>query len=57
MPDFALIMTAVFGAVVATGLRALPGTLSLPKVLAMGTATVVTIFIGLILVAELRPRP
>ena len=56
MPDFSLLMTLVFGAVVAAGLRALPGALSVQKVLAVGTGTVITMFVALVLGAELRRR-
>ncbi len=56
MQTFALVMTGVFGCVVAMGLRALPGELTPQKVLAVGTATLVTLLVGVVLAAELRPR-
>ena len=56
MQTFALVMTAVFGCVVATGVRAIPGELTAEKVLAVGTATLVTLLVGLVLAAEIRPR-
>jgi hypothetical protein len=54
MPDVSLVMTLVFGAAVAAGLRALPGALSWQKVLAVGTGTVITMFVAIVLAAELK---
>ena len=54
MPDVSLVMTLAFGAVVAAGLRALPGALSWQKVLAVGTGTLITMFIAIVLAAEHR---
>ena len=54
MADFSLLMTLVFGAVVAAGLRALPGALSVQKVLAVGTGILITMFVALVLGVELR---
>lgn len=56
MQSFALVMTAVFGSVVATGAIALPGAASADKVLAVGTATLVTMLVAFILAGELSSR-
>ena len=56
MRDFAFVMTAVFGCVVATGAIALPGPLGAQKVLAVGTGTLVTLFVACVLAGELKSR-
>ncbi|HVW29934.1 MAG TPA: hypothetical protein VHC69_31445 [Polyangiaceae bacterium] len=56
MQSFALVMTAVFGSVVAVGAMALPGAASADKVLAVGTATLVTLLVAFVLAGELSSR-
>jgi hypothetical protein len=56
MQTFALVMTAVFGCVVATGVVVLPGAVSAQKVLAVGTATLVTMLIAFVLAGELKSK-
>jgi hypothetical protein len=56
MQTFALVMTAVFGCVVATGVAVLPGVVNAQKVLAVGTGTLVTMLIAFVLVGELKSK-
>jgi hypothetical protein len=56
MQTFAFVMTAVFGCVVATGAMVLPGPLDAQKVLGVGTGTLVTLFVALVLAGELKSR-
>ena len=56
MQTFALVMTAVFGCVVATGAMVLPGPLGAQKVLAVGTGTLVTMLVAFVLAGELKSR-
>jgi hypothetical protein len=57
MDKFALVMTGAFGCVVTTGALFLPGPLTTQKVLAVGTATLVTMLIAIVLASELKSRP
>ncbi|HEX4339918.1 MAG TPA: hypothetical protein VH062_28620 [Polyangiaceae bacterium] len=56
MQTFALVMTAVFGCVVATALAVLPGALNAQKVLAVGTGILVTMLVAFVLTGELRSK-
>jgi hypothetical protein len=56
MGDFSFVMTAAFGCVVATETLLLPGSLSLAKVIASGSAIVATLFCGVVLAASLNSR-
>ncbi len=57
MQAFSLLMTAVFGCVVALGVAVLPGAVSAQKILAVGTATLVTLLVAVVLAGELKSRP
>jgi len=57
MNRFALVMTAAFGSVVTIGVPLVPGPPTIQKVLAVGTATLVTLLISLVLASELKSRP
>jgi hypothetical protein len=56
MQSIAFVMTAVFGCVVATGAMVVPGPLGAQKILAVGTGTLVTLFVALVLASELKSR-
>ncbi len=56
MQTFAFVMTAVFGCVVATGAMVLPGPIGTQKVLAVGTGTLITLFVAFVLAVELKSR-
>jgi len=56
MQSFAVVLTAVFGCVVATGTMVVPGAVNAQKIFAVGTATLVTLLVAVVLGAELRTR-
>jgi hypothetical protein len=57
MDRFALVMSAAFGSVVTIGVTLTPGALTTQKVLAVGTATLVTLLVAVVLASELKSRP
>ncbi len=56
MGDSSWLVTAAFGCVVATEAFALPGRMTPTKVLAAGSAVVVTLFLGLVVGSGLGRR-